>query len=188
MNVEFVGKQPHRSCPKGCAGVAAPAQQRQVCLTHQLWDFQRLRDQQPQLQWAVALQALFREAIHLGKRRERLSLTGDTRRVTEVERRLDRLLAQRVRGADAVRLRARYRVHRAHISVFLHALGVPPDNNACERALRPSVIHRKVANGFRSEWRSHTHAALATISETSKLQGRNVFAAFLSLMGPPVLP
>jgi len=50
------------------------------------------------------------------------------------------------------------------------------------------VIHRKVTNGFRSEWGAHTHAALATISETAKLHGRSVFDAFLSLMGPPVLP
>jgi len=187
---EVMGEQQAECWVSDClsAQLKAPAQQRQVCLAHQLRDLQRLRDQQPRLPWAVALQALFREAIHLGKRRDRLSPAGYTRRVTEVERRLDRLLAQRVRGADAIRLRARYRVHRAHLLVFLHAPGVPPDNNACERALRPSVIHRKVTNGFRSEWGAHTYAALATISETAKLQGPSVFAAFLSLMGPPVLP
>jgi transposase len=187
---EVMGEQRAECWVSDClsAQFKAPAQRRQVCLAHQLRDLQRLRDQQPRLQWAVALQTLLREAIHLGKRREQLSSAGYTRRVTEVERRLDRLLAQRVQGADAVRLRARYRWHRAHLLVFLHSPGVPPDNNACERALRPSVIHRKVTNGFRSEWGAHTHAALATISETAKLHGRSVFDAFLSLMGPPVLP
>ncbi len=29
---------------------------------------------------------------------------------------------------------------------------VPTTNNACERALRPSVIFRKVTGGFRAEW------------------------------------
>ncbi|MGH9581159.1 MAG: IS66 family transposase [Terriglobales bacterium] len=187
---EVMGEQQAECWVSDClsAQLTAPAQRRQVCLAHQLRDRQRLRDRQPRLQWAIALQALFREAIHLGKRRERLSPAGYTRRVTEVERRLDRLLAQRVQGAEAVRLRARYRGHRAHLLVFLHYSGVPPDNNACERALRPSVIHRKVTNGFRSEWGAQAYAALATISATAKLQGRSVFDAFLTLMGPSVLP
>jgi hypothetical protein len=30
--------------------------------------------------------------------------------------------------------------------------GVPLTNNASEQAIRTSVIHRKVTNGFRSEW------------------------------------
>jgi len=153
------------------AQLKAPAQRRQLCLAHQLRDLPRLVFHQPRLQRAVAMQALFREAIHLGKRRAELSSQGYARRVSEVERRLADLLRQRVRSPEARRLRARYRLHRAHLIVFLHCSGVPPDNNVCERALRSSVIHRKVTNGFRSEWGAHAYAALATIIETAKLQG-----------------
>ena len=64
---------------------------------------------------------------------------------------------------------------------------MPPDNNACERALRPSVIHRKVTNGFRSEWAAKGYAALETVLETAKLQGRRVFEVLVELMGKPVL-
>jgi transposase len=174
-------------CDCFSAQLKAPAEQLQLCLAHQLRDLQRLIEQRPRLPWALALQALFREAIHLWKRRERLSPQGYTRRVSEVERRLEGLLRQRVRGREARRLWARYRLHREHLFVFLHCPGVPPDNNACERALRPSVVHRKVTNGFRSEWGAHAYAALATISETAKLQGRSVFDALVSLMGLPVL-
>jgi transposase len=170
------------------AQLKAPAQRRQVCLAHQLRDLQRLLDQQPRLPWALALQALFREAIHLWNRRTELQPQGYTRRVMELERRLDGVLQRRVRGAPARRLQKRYRRHREHLFVFLHCPGVPPDNNACERALRPSVIHRKVTNGFRSEWGAHAYAALATVIETAKLQKRNVFDTLVSLMGPPVLP
>ena len=35
-----------------------------------------------------------------------------------------------------------------------------PTNNESERALRPSVIFRKVTNGFRSEWRAKVYADL----------------------------
>jgi transposase len=170
------------------AQLSAPAEQRQLCLAHQIRDLQRVLDHQPRLQWALALQALFREAIHLGKRRTELSPLGYARRVTEVEHRLAGLLQQQVRGVRARRLQTRYRRHREHLFVFLHCPDVPSDNNACERALRPSVVHRKVTNGFRSEWGAHAYAALATVLETAKLHNHNVFDTLVSLMGPPVLP
>jgi transposase len=187
---EVMGRQ-HAECwVSDClsAQLKAPARRRQVCLAHQLRDLQRVLDHQPQLPWALALQALFREAIHLGKRRTELAPPGYARRVTELEHRRDALLHRRVRGVLARRLQQRYRRHREHLFVFLHCPEVPPDNNACERALRPSVIHRKVTNGFRSEWGAHAYAALATVIETAKLQNRNVFDSLVSLMGPPVLP
>jgi transposase len=170
------------------AQLKAPARRRQLCLAHQLRDLQRLRDHHPRLQWAVALQALFREAIHLGKRRRELSPQGYARRVTEIEHRLDRLLECRVRSARARRLQKRYHRHRDHLLVFLQCPDVPPDNNACERALRPSVIHRKVTNGFRSEWGAQAYAALATVLATAKLHKRSVFDTLVNLMGPSVLP
>ena len=185
---EVMGKRDAECWVSDClsAQLKAPARRRQVCLAHQLRDLQRLLDHQPRLAWALALQALFREAIHLGKRRTELSSQGYARRVTEVEHRLEELLHRRVRGVRARRLQKRYQRHREHLFVFLHCPAVPPDNNACERVLRPSVIHRKVTNGFRSEWGAHTYAALATVIETAKLQNRNVFDTLVTLMGPPV--
>jgi transposase len=187
---DVMGKQQAECWVSDClsAQLKAPARHRQVCLAHQLRDLQRLLDHQPRLSWALALQALFREAIHLGKRRTELSPQGYTRRVTELEHRLAALLQRRVRGVLARRLQQRYRRHREHLFVFLHCPDVPPDNNACERALRPSVIHRKVTNGFRSEWGAQAYAALATVIETAKLHNRNVFDTLVNLMGPPVLP
>jgi transposase len=185
---EVMGKRYAECWVSDClsAQLQAPARRRQVCLAHQVRDLQRLLDHQPRLAWALALQALFREAIHLGKRRTELSSQGYARRVTEVEHRLEELLHRRMRGVRARRLQKRYRRHREHLFVFLHCPDVPPDNNACERVLRPSVIHRKVTNGFRSEWGAHTYAALATVIETAKLQNRNVFDTLVTLMGPPV--
>jgi transposase len=187
---EVMGKQQAECWVSDClsAQLKAPARCRQVCLAHQLRDLQRLLDHQPRLSWALALQTLFREAIHLGKRRTELSSQGYARRVTELEHRLDELLQRRVSGAPVRRLQKRYRRHRAHLFVFLHCPDVPPDNNACERVLRPSVIHRKVTNGFRSEWGAHAYAALATVIATAKLHKRSVFDTLVSLMGPSVLP
>jgi transposase len=168
----------------------APAQYRQLCLAHQMRDLERVIEQDAQLRWPVEMQELFREAIHLWKRftrEDELTLTGYLRRVTEIENQLDRLLAEDQTGTAAQKLYERDVKHRDHLLVFLYYPGVPPDNNACERALRPSVIHRKVTNGFRSEWAAKGYAALETVLETAKLQGRRVFDVLVELMGKPVL-
>lgn len=53
---------------------------------------------------------------------------------------------------------------------------VEPTNNACERALRPAVIHRKVTNGFRAKWAADLDAALRTTVDTARLAGANPYA------------
>ena len=45
---------------------------------------------------------------------------------------------------------------------------VPATNNVSERHLRPSVIFRKVTNGFRCEWGAETYAAFRSIVSTAK--------------------
>lgn len=166
----------------------APADRFQLCLAHQIRNLQGLIERAPRLRWARDLQAFFREAIHLGKRRRQLSARGFFRRVTQLERRLDRLLARPVKTRAAQALVKRYRKHRAHLLVFLHDPAVPPHNNAAERALRPSVIHRKVTGGFRSAWGAQAYAALASVIDTAKLRGQSVFDTLVTLMGRPVLP
>jgi transposase len=186
---EFMGEARAECWVCDCYGaqLKAPAERFQLCLAHQLRDLERLIEQRPRLRWAVEMQELFREAIHLWKRVKVLTLDGYIRRIMELEGRLDRLLERRVEGPAAQRLWERYVKHRDHLFVFLHYPGVPPDNNGCERALRPSVIHRKVTNGFRSTWGAHAYAALATVIETAELQGRQVFETLVDLMGAPVL-
>jgi transposase len=166
----------------------APAQQHQLCLSHQIRNLQGLIDRCPHLHWARQMQSLFREAIHLSHRREDLSELGFKRRCTELEHRLNRLIDRNVQTPHARALVKRYRKHRHRLLVFLRDPTIPHHNNACERALRGSVIHRKVTNGFRSEWGAHAYAALASVIDTAKLQGKSVFDALLALFGAPVLP
>jgi transposase len=165
----------------------APAQNRQVCLAHQLRDLQRCSQVHLRLRWAVEMQVLLREAIHLGHRREALTPVGYQRRVAELENRLDAWLKRRLTGEMAVRLQKRFVKHRDHLLTFLYNPDVPAANNTCERALRPSVIHRKVTNGFHSEWGARTYAALQTVLSTARQQGHRVFSTLVELMGKPVL-
>jgi transposase len=49
------------------------------------------------------------------------------------------------------------------------------------------VIHRKVTNGFRSDWGANAYADLLSVIATSKIKGQRVFETLVNLMGRPVL-
>ena len=166
----------------------APAEKRQLCLSHQIRNLESLIERAPRLHWARQMQALFREAIHLANRRAEMSPRGFQRRTTQIEHRLAHLINRPVTNSLAQPLLKRYRKHRDHLLVFLHDPTVPHHNNDAERALRGSVVHRKVTGGFRSAWGAHAYAAIASVVDTAKMCGRRVFEALLGLFGPPVLP
>ena len=66
---------------------------------------------------------------------------------------------------------------RDKLLVFLTRRDVEATNNASERALRPSVIFRRVTNGFRSEWGAKVYADLCSVVATGRLVGRTALAA-----------
>ena len=51
---------------------------------------------------------------------------------------------------------------------------MPATNNVSERHLRPSVIFRKVTNGFRCEWGAETYAAFRSVVSTAKANRASV--------------
>src|SRR5215203_4560279 len=53
-------------------------------------------------------------------------------------------------------------------------------NNACERALRPAVVRRKVTNGYRAMWAAEGEAAIRTVVDTARLSpGTSPFSTIL---------
>lgn len=170
------------------AQLKAPAKTRQLCLAHQLRNLQAVVDAHPKLGWPKALQALFRYAIHLHHQRHLLSPEQYAIQLARVEYHCDRLLQQTLAPPDANRLKKRYLKYRQNLFVFLYRTDVEPTNNVAERALRPSVIHRKVIGGFRSDWGAKSYAALASVIDTAELNGVNAFAAIQSLFCSPALP
>ena len=57
---------------------------------------------------------------------------------------------------------------------------VDATNNACERALRPAVIQRKVTNGYRAMWAAKGEADIRTVVDTARLgPGTNAFETIL---------
>jgi hypothetical protein len=108
--------------------------------------------------------------------------------VAHIEWLCDRLLARTVTQPEVRKLQKRYLKHRKHLFVFLYQVDVPPTNKVGERTLRPSVVHRKVAGGFRSLWGANTYTALASVIDTAALKGANALDAIQSLVGKPALP
>jgi transposase len=166
----------------------ASAGQHQLCMAHQMRALQQVVDANPHFTWAKAMQALFRYAINLHHQRSQMSPEQFLTRVARVERTSDQLLHQDLAPPEAQKLQRRYRKYRSCLYVFLYRTDVEPTNNVAERALRHSVVHRKVTNGFRSMWGTNTYAALASVIDTAELAGVRAFDAILSLFGPPTLP
>ena len=169
------------------AQLNAPAKMCQICLAHQIRNLQGLIDKRPRLAWAREMQVLFRKAIHLRNRQEKITKRGYQRQVAIIEMKLEQLLKRTFKGLG-YNLLGRYRKYRNSLFIFLHRTDVPAHNNACERALRPSVIHRKVLGSFRSDWGAQAYAAWVTVLNTAKRNGHSAFQKLVQLMGTPVLP
>jgi transposase len=77
---------------------------------------------------------------------------------------------------------------RGDLFRFITRRNVPYTNNACECALRPSVIFRKVTGGFRAEWGAKVYAAAASVIATGRLYGLTAIEALrTALAGNPVI-
>ncbi len=147
----------------------------QVCHAHLLRDAQYAIDCGDD-GFSAAFKRLLLRAIAIGRRRDRLLNTTLAQYRADLDRRLDRALALPRRGQAAEKLRRRIARDREHLFVFVTDRDVPATNNISERALRPSVIFRKVTNGFRSEWGAQTYAAFRSVVSTAKTNNRSVLA------------
>jgi transposase len=170
------------------AQLKATARLFQICLAHQLRNLQAVVELYPLALWPRAMQALFRYAIHLRNQRDKLSINQYQAQILRIEWLCNCLLDRTVTQPEIRKLQKRYLKHRQHLFVFLYRNDVPPTNNVSERALRPSVIHRKVTGGFRSRWGADAYAALASVIDTAALKGVNAFDALQCLIGKPALP
>jgi transposase len=166
----------------------APSEKHQLCLAHQLRNLQAVVELDRKHFWARHVQFLFRYAIHLHNQRQQLSEQIFLNRIQRIEKCFDKLLNQSLDPPDARRLQRRYLKYRSAIFVFLSRTDVSPTNNVSERHLRPSVIHRKVSGGFRSDWGAKSYAALKSLVDTGLLSDIAPFHVIQNLIGFPSLP
>ena len=159
----------------------------QVCLAHLLRDAQYAVDAGDKV-FAPGFKCLLKRALAIARRRERLADATLLAYRGDLERRLDRLLGCDPPTPAGRKLRNGIAKCRDKLFVFVARRDVPPTNNASERALRPSVIFRKVTNGFRSAWGAQAYADFASVIATGALNGmRPIDAIRTCLAGQTVL-
>jgi transposase len=163
-------------------------EQWQVCLAHLLRDAQYAIDC-GDTEFGAAFKRLLLRAIAIGRRREELKDSTLRQYQADLDRRLDRILAILPATKPGKTLRKRLAKDRAHLFVFVTDREVPYTNNISERNLRPSVVFRKVTNGFRSDWGTETYAAFRSVVSTAKANGRSCFGDLRgTLAAQPLLP
>jgi len=161
------------------------AQEHQFCLAHLIRDAQYAIDHGDTI-FAPGFKALLGDACAIGRRRPDLADATIAAHRRRLEKELERLLALKATDAEGRKLRDAVDLDcRGKLFVFLKRRDVEPTNNESERALRPSVIFRKVTNGFRSEWGAKAYAALCSIVETGRRNGRSALTAIRHALATP---
>lgn len=145
----------------------------QVCLAHLLRDA-KYAIECGDTAFSTPFRWLLLRAIAIGQRRETLKDTTLAQYLYDLDRRLDRIMAAVPVGEPGRKLHKRMLANRAHLFVFMTRRDVPTTNNVSERHLRPSVIFRKVTNGFRCEWGAETYAAFRSVVSTAKANRASV--------------
>ncbi len=99
-----------------------------------------------------------------------------------LERSLADILAAPTECELARDLQMKFRRARDQLLVFATYPGlVEPTNNACERALRPAVIQRKVTNGYRAMWAAIGETDVRTVVDTARIRtGARPFQTILN--------
>src|SRR5712671_4819194 len=161
------------------------AEAHQYCLAHLIRDAQYAIDAGDSV-FAPGFKRFLQKACAIGRRREALADATIKAYARDLARELDRLLALKATQTDGRHLQASMFVDaRDKLLVFLTRRDVEPTNNVSERALRPSVIFRKVTNGFRSGWGAKAYADLCSIVATGRLNGRSPLTAIRTALAAP---
>lgn len=158
----------------------------QVCLAHVLRDVQYAIDEGDSV-FAPGLRKLLRWVVAKHRRWGEVKPATMAAHRRKADDKLDRLLALPVTGPAHQKLRKQVLGWRAWYFTCLERPDVPPTNNVSERALRPSVILRKVTNGFRSWHGAHGHATIRSVIGTGALNGLSPLQAIEhAIAGKPV--
>jgi len=163
------------------------AQAKQKCLTHYERAAKELEkfypEDQAALLFAISLKDIFKRA----RQTKRDWLEGKIadeqagQQALDFEEELDQLIESPLQNHDAEKLRKRLITHRNENFTFLRYKHVEPDNNRAERALRPSVVMRKITYGNNSETGARNHETLMSLVETAKLHDVNHLDLMMAL-------
>lgn len=163
------------------AGQQELGKEHQVCLAHVLRDVQYAIDCGDTI-FAPQIRDHLRWAIRIGKRRHELKDTTLASYAAKADHKLTKLMRAPVAHPAGKVLLKQVKAWRGKFFVFLTNRDVPATNNISEREIRPSVVFRKVTNGFRSDWGAQIHAGYRSVTGTARLNGKSALAAIRDLV------
>lgn len=163
------------------------AKAKQKCLTHYEGDAKDIEKFYPYDGEAIAftsqLKYIFKRARLAKKdwKEGEISASEAREKAEEFEDELDELTKNPLQNEEAEKLRARLLRHRKENFTFLRYPDVDPDNNKAERALRPSVVMRKITYGNNSQTGAENHQVIMSVAETAKMNGTNPLELLMKL-------
>jgi transposase len=156
----------------------------QTCLAHLARDVAYAREaSEDPLPWRLEL--WLRSAFDLADMITTFAASTLAAKRRSLERRLAAILDTPTACDLARDLQRKFRRARDQLLTFVAFPGaVEVTNNACERALRPAVVQRKVTNGYRAMWAAEGEAAIRTVVDTVRLRpGTSAFRTILKTVG-----
>ena len=175
------GHQPDVWVSDRYAGQQELGKAHQVCLAHVLRDVQYAIDCGDTI-FAPKIRDHLRWAVRVGKRRGDLKDSTLAAYAAKADSKLDDLMNVPVAHPAGKVLLKQIKAWRTKFFIFLVNRDVPATNNISEREIRPSVVFRKVTNGFRSDWGAQIHAGYRSVTGTARLNGKPAFAAIRELI------
>jgi len=165
------------------------AKGKQKCLVHLLREVKNIEEKNEfneDAQEGLLCQKLkeaLKDAIKIWNefQREEKSMQ-DLKAVKEVTaQKLIEVISSPSENKDIQRLKKRLIKHEDELLTFLDHPEIEPTNNRSERALRASVIMRKITFGNRSTTGVRNHQVIMSILQTASLHGIKPLPIFLSL-------
>jgi transposase len=174
------GHRPEVWCSDRYSAQQGHADAHQTCLAHLARDV-AYADEVSQDVLPSRLKLWLHRAFALAEEVATLAASTLARKRRALERSLEAILAAPTSCDLARDLQSKVRRARDQLLTFAHWPGmVDATNNACERALRPAVIQRKVTNGYRAMWAAEGEADIRTVVDTARLRpGTNAFKTIL---------
>src|SRR5215212_8030747 len=174
------GHRPAVWCSDRYSAQQGHADAHQTCLAHLARDV-AYADEASADVVPSRLKLWLHRAFALAEEVTTLAASTLARKRRALERSLEAILAAPTSCDLARDLQNKFRRARDQLLTFAHWPGmVEATNNACERALRPAVIQRKVTNGYRSVWAAEGEADIRTVVDTARLgPGTTAFRTIL---------
>lgn len=139
------------------------------------------------LKFADSLRKILREAVEKWGKGPPYPANGK-QEAEKYKRRIKRLVNRTYRDEDCQRITNSLNKRIDEMFSFVKYPGIPWHNNAAERALRPSVVTRKVSYGNQSDKGAETHYILRSVHDTWAKQNIDFIDQIGNLIGGTPMP